>query len=323
MKHPAHKKNRTPSDENPYDDPDWGKASHGPNQKAPTSKKELQAIRKRYTWHLRVPEFDCDHWWKRNASGDYKGIDPLAAWYEVVRRNPKVPEIPLEPLYIPGHVGSERFLQWYERLTLAEFLRFLGRHAMLSWEQLTKEQWEKWRTSIGKMKSFDQRSNDSISRNLTYSTYIAQLKALDENERQSRVTPLDGLFAMFGWLNFPNHAEWEKAISDEAVKAHREGRVLIAIEPHLAADKAVAAMKKAYLSHPYVDSTPVTRERARWQQWLDVIADFENSMPKNASPAKGNSQLFVRYRRVIDGVVFPDHSISAADTLRRPSPASP
>jgi hypothetical protein len=324
MKHSAHKKNPTASNENLYDDPKWGQDSHNSKRKAPTSKKELQAIRNRYTWHLREPGFNHVHWWSRYESADYKRIDPLAAFYEVARRHPKITEIPHRPFIIPGDVHGEALLKWYNKLTLPEFVRFLSHNAMRSWKKLTNVQQERWKHSIGKLKSFDQRSNDSISGNLTYSTYIALLHAQEERDRQTRETMPPELagFSFLGWFLFPAQDAWEKAISEDAVKAHREGRVLIAVEPHLTAEKAVAAMKQAYFSHPYVDSSPVTRERVRCQQWLEIIAAFEDSTADETIPAKVNSQLFVRYRRIIDQKAFPACFISAGEALRRPARVS-
>jgi hypothetical protein len=157
------------------------------------------------------------------------------------------------------------------------------------------------------MRSFDERSNESLSGNLTQATYEALFRAQEEIEREttaSMPSEFSGL-GWWGWISFPSQSEWEKAIADAAVKAHRQGRILIAVEPNLAPDKAADAMKKAYLLCSHQDSTAVTTERARWQQWLDIIVAFENSVTGGNIPAKANSQLFARYRRVIDGIVFP------------------
>jgi hypothetical protein len=60
-------------------------------RKTASSKETWQAMRARYTWHLRPPfdqEFNRSHWWK----GDSK-IHPVAALYELARRHPRVGEL--------------------------------------------------------------------------------------------------------------------------------------------------------------------------------------------------------------------------------------
>jgi hypothetical protein len=327
MKHSTQKQSRNDASiENLYDFPGLEKETHVPKRKVIPSKSQREAIRKRYTWHLRDPDFDCSHWWKRKDSTDYSEIAPLAALYEVVRRHPKVPGIPYPPIPVPAAFDPDNRYKiasdLYEMFPPPESFRFLSRFARRSWLKLTRDQRERWKSSIGKMKSFDERSNESLSCNLTCATYLALLRAQEEIERETTASmpPEYSGLGLWGWASFPSQPEWEKAIADEAVKAHRQGRVLIAIESHLAADKAVAAMKKAYLAHSYVDSSPVTRPRSRWKQWLDIIVAFENSVADEPAPAKANSQLFVRYRRVIDGIVFPERFKSAGDALRSASP---
>src|SRR5271170_7419477 len=51
-------------------------------------KENRQAIRARYTWHLRPPfdkEFDGSHWWEGQSK-----VDPVAALYELLRRHPLI-----------------------------------------------------------------------------------------------------------------------------------------------------------------------------------------------------------------------------------------
>lgn len=93
--------------------------------------------------------------------------------------------------------------------------------------------------------------------------------------------------------------EWEAAIGYRAVEAYRQGYLLLAVSPDLHADKAASLMEKVYGSGRRRYAKP--NQRARCENWLPIIAEFEDD---EASGAKAKSQVFARYRRVLDAVRF-------------------
>jgi hypothetical protein len=101
--------------------------------------------------------------------------------------------------------------------------------------------------------------------------------------------------------NPPTAAEWESAIVQCAIEAHRQGYVLLAVAPDLAVDKAESLMAKKYREHLKLYPPLHPHQRARWESWLPIIAEFEDD---EASGAKAKSQVFARYRRALNAIHF-------------------
>lgn len=95
--------------------------------------------------------------------------------------------------------------------------------------------------------------------------------------------------------------EWETAIAWQAIAAHRQGEVLLAVAPDLKADKAESVMMKTYHYHQQGLSLTEKKQRARSENWLDLILAFEAD---ENSKDKAKSQVFARFRRVIDAISF-------------------
>jgi len=100
-------------------------------------------------------------------------------------------------------------------------------------------------------------------------------------------------------VNPPTAEEWEAAIGNRAVEAYRQGNTLLAVAPDLKADKAASMMKKVYDLTERRKASP--KQKARWQDWLPLISQFEESVTKRQ---KDTSQVFIRYRRAVDGICF-------------------
>jgi hypothetical protein len=91
----------------------------------------------------------------------------------------------------------------------------------------------------------------------------------------------------------------EAAIARRAVVAHHEGHLLISVAPDLTLDEAKTLLEREYRNH--LKLRPEVKQRARWQDWLPIIAAFEN---EEARPGGKKSQSFVKYRRALDGIHF-------------------
>jgi len=93
--------------------------------------------------------------------------------------------------------------------------------------------------------------------------------------------------------------EMERAIAENAIDAYRQGSWLFAIVPDLTHDKATDLLSKAYLKEQKLRSQ--LRQRARWTDWLPIIAGFEDD---EVSHGGAKSQVFTRYRRILDSIYF-------------------
>jgi hypothetical protein len=129
--------------------------------KSTSSKENWQAVRARYTWHLRPPfdkEFDGSHWWNGQSK-----FEPEAILYELARRHPLVHETPPEQIPLPGvsPVTLPPFLEPWPSLRLTQRL------GMRSWPKLTASEQQSWKSSLGIMKGLDRRSEKALCVNVT------------------------------------------------------------------------------------------------------------------------------------------------------------
>lgn len=263
-------------------------------RKAASYKLAWEANRQRYTWHLRPPfarRFDCSHWWK--GLPDSK-IEPVAALYELARRHPIIPEIPAAAALIKATAAQELLdplRSFYERRPSLRSTRLL---AMTSWPKLEKFQQDDWKSSIGKMKGLDLRQMNSLCFNVTELARSAVYQTR-ENDRKLFNYPHVGDYSE------PTDQEWETAIAQQAIAAHRQGHLLLSVVPDLAADKVASLTAKIYYDHQRHFPPTKQKHRARSQDWLDIISKFEDAENRKD---KDMSQLFIRYRRVMDAISF-------------------
>jgi hypothetical protein len=284
-------------------------------RKASFAKKNWRAGRRKYTWYFRSPfkaQFDRSHWWKKSPNNE-----PCAALYELARRHPLVRETWLKNfaantrsrwniaiwLHKQGLPGTARLPAGCEELTKKITLPPIGSqlplmnslgwtcfYGLKSWANLTLAQRESWKRSVGKIKGLDFRWDidtcESVSSRLAFEAW----------------SPLNKLINPLCPLTNPQTAsEWETAIAHWAVEAHRQGKVLLAVAPDLDSKKAGQLMVKTYRDHLRLYAPATPPQRARWEQWLDLIEEFEDD---ETSPAKAKSQVFARYRRAVVEIRF-------------------
>lgn len=246
-------------------------------------------MRARYTWHLRPPfdkEFDRTRWWNGQSKFESEAI-----LYELARRHPLINETPPEKISLPG-VSSAKLPSFLEP---RPSLRLTQRLGMRSWPKLTASEQQRWKSSLGFMKGLDRRSEKALCVNVT-----ELARASIGQQREKALTAYADIIKAqsgFGWLSLfdslKDH-EWEKAISQCAVEAQRQGYILIAVAQNLPVGKAGNVMAKQYRE------CRQRAQRARPDDWLAIIREFEN----DEAEAGAKSQVFARYRRVMDVMRF-------------------
>lgn len=303
-------------------------------RKSASPKGTWQALRRRYTWHLRPPfksQFDHLHWWKGQNE-----IEPAAALYEPARRHPLVREawlkavaaiksnrraipVPLGVPFFGGGKFSHIILDehWFSNNTrsgtVPHSLYWTCHFGLRSWAKLDYTNRENWKSSAGYLKGLDLRDKDLQCRSINE---LAHWRIIDERKatlrkkrhindysyketaEERKAARNKNLSVLHNDLavNPPNADEWQAAIAYRAVEAYRQGYLLLAVAPGLQSDKGALLMQKVYGSAQRKYGRP--KQRARWQDWLPLISAFEDV------PTSPKSPVFVRYRRALDGIHF-------------------
>ena len=196
-----------------------------------------------------------------------------------------------------------------------------------SWAKLRPEDITYWRESVGKLKGVEGREEFRRCRSITavvgrsieirreYSEMTRKTAAWVRQRRASREED-DEDPTLWPWhkhwsgrVDSKDRAEWEEEIAREAVEAHRQGDVLLAIAPDLALEEAKMSLEREYRKH--LQRTSAVQERAMWEEWLQTIAAFEND---EAKPGGAKSQVFVLYRRMMDRLQFPSRGEPSVTT---------
>jgi hypothetical protein len=264
-------------------------------KRKPASPKDIwQIIRRRYTWHLREREFDRSHWWKKAPNAG-----PIAACYELARRHPLV-ETPPAIITFPGSEPPIPIPPLSEFQLSLHCTRCL---AMKSWPNLTDAERTQWKSSIRKARGLDLRPDEAVCRNLTSlaDSAIPQRRVKAVKAAADSLPPeLVGMSA-FGLYLDPTDEEREAAIAEAAIEAYRQGYLLLAVAPGLATEKLQDVVSKKYREHFGSDSPPKRSQRARWQDWLSLISEFEDDEDRRGG---AKNQVFARYRRTVDQIRF-------------------
>jgi hypothetical protein len=101
--------------------------------------------------------------------------------------------------------------------------------------------------------------------------------------------------------NPPTIEEWNDAIAYRAVEAYRQGFVLLAVAPDLARGKLETIVSKTYHEDLRRYHTTDAKPRARWQNWLPLISEFEDAETLRGG---AKSQVFAHYHRAVDEICF-------------------
>ncbi|MSU62303.1 MAG: hypothetical protein EXS31_07890 [Pedosphaera sp.] len=287
--------------------------------KSSSLKALTQAVRDRYTWHLRPPfadDFDHDHWWEGR-----KTIAREAALYELVRRHPLVGEAFLRRLPTredraavisqcpdcPREVIDARLNALiHQRLRQHKEPRpihWTCRMGLKSWAMLNYIERENWKCSIGFLKGLDFRWEELLCRSINElaDSKIRDLRGIALGDKTKGKRPGEEIGEIINAdlaANPPTADEWDAAIASQAVQAYRQGYLLMAVASDLEVDRAVSLMDKVYRRTRRRYASP--KQRARWEDWLPLISSFEDSQMNQGAYA----QEFAHYRRALDSIRF-------------------
>jgi hypothetical protein len=104
----------------------------------------------------------------------------------------------------------------------------------------------------------------------------------------------------------PLRKEIEAEIKGKALSAYRQGDLLIAVAPDLSSDDAERLMLQIWKQQRAEKG--ICKPRARWQEWLSLIARFENEV----SNSRAYPPSLTLYRRIFVGIPFPNFFPSPA-----------
>lgn len=284
---------------------------------AKQNKREWTRLRRRFNWYLRTPfskAFDRRHWWATEET-----IEPEAALYEVIRRHPVVREIWIKSfrahmrhkyrdLIHCWNPQVEKFWvakmkQVPSQLKVSNILSRVCSTGTKSWAQLDLTERQNFEISVGKTKGIDNRAPEQKCRSIID---LAESRVF-ENRRATMVKPkmpfaescrltLESLQA-----SPATEKEWDDAIASESIKVFKSGYQIFAVSSDLNPSEAASSMKEAYEFQYWQFQEPMMEKRARAEDWLKVIAEFE--VAENTK-SKAKSQLFKRYRQIFDGFQF-------------------
>jgi hypothetical protein len=289
--------------------------------------------RKRYAWHFLPPfkdQFDSNYWWVGRPIPE-----PQAALYELVRRHPQVylallrrnfdqvaeykedykrlnqPKVPLEAMVLLMGMVKD-FAEWNGYSEAVAFLVLFG---LKSWPKLSKAEKDWWRLGAGFIKGVDCRPEGERC----YSIQEAMVRAAQMsplvNALRARVRQAQGITneAVGGGVPTPKNHEMnlstgarvvgdvESFVAQEAIRAYRSGHILIAASPDLGYDGAERLLVRTYRNSHRLLRGSTGKQRARHQEWLKLIRNFEQLHPL----FKKLPNAFNHYRRAIDTVRFP------------------
>ena len=294
-------------------------------QKNAPAKESWQALRERYTWHLRPPfkdQFDRTHWWKgkqaakqrvtpqppfvfgKSAPGTAEKngdstLDPVAALCELRRRTRisiHIADSTLDPVSALYELARRHPVIGELRLNMnGESARKFMEDAPDEIHCLLKVGLKSW-PKLTRNEQMSWQLSVGNQRGVDCRPESEQCYSISAEARHS-IT-----FAqVFGALKqqAPTVEDKEQSVASCAVEAHRKGYRLFALAPDLSADKAASLLSRQYESHSLLGLRPMKKERARCESWLGVIADFEKVATDRKQTAK--SPVFTLYRRAVDG----------------------
>ena len=263
------------------------------------SKENWIATRELFTWHLRPPfknEFDNSHWWKNEAN-----IEPISAVYELVRRHPFIGIIRQNIQNFPRQTGFDRieFLLLYGLKPWPE----LGKSPELGQtSEVTRNVQEVFHLVAGKIKGIDLRADSEQLYSIKEEAWGQISGGRASKQRKYRKMLLKKVSALVKRdmvKHPPKPKEIEAKIKTIAIEAYRNGYHLFACAPDLVVDKAQLLLAKEFRRISHGDGK--RNQRARFEQWLDIIEQFEDA---ENTKHKAKSQLFARYHRVIAAIDF-------------------
>lgn len=244
-----------------------------------------------FLWHLSGEavgsrRFSHRHWW----TSEPDEVNRYSARWEVFRRHPET-----HRLLLTAELRQPAIL------TRSKIRALLRAHAGSDWSKLEKRERELWteavQTELRPQTAFAKASD-------------SQLTLIGDPSSQPA---LDHVWvAPFFLSNLK-----ERWLIDETQKCFerlRAGQVLIAVDPSLpglqlklaqVAEELVRVVEKCADRSNKLKAPKRDRER----DWLKIIRDFEENRIRNKASTKIDSQITVRYKRLMQRVEWPQVSI--------------
>jgi hypothetical protein len=288
------------------------------NQKGRSTKETRETFRAQYSWHLRAPftNFDREHWWERQS--DINKIEPEAALYELARRHPIIGALrsrfqltDLQEVESPHSArakkrkqssGNPPFKQLQGLPSAVHCLCLIG---LKTWRDLTGREMDFWIDTVGSIKGVDCRSDlercCSLNNEVIIDVLVGLAAKLKHRHKAKSHTEFNRLVARdFVKCNFSDQ-EYEQAIAEYAKFAIRNDYLVIAVARDLRTDEARLLLERQYREHQRLYR--VLKQRSRYPNWLPLISEFENN---EITQQKDTTHAFVRYRRAVDLIHFPN-----------------
>jgi hypothetical protein len=254
------------------------------------------------------------HWWE----GALK-IEPRAALYELARRHPLVHKTWTRNYKanarqrIISPLGSEE--NWASRCirppnnsgpAVPASLYWTCYFGFKSWAQLNDTDRRNWEISVGFLKGLDFRDEEMKCRSIReladWKIRCDRKSDLGDKMKGLRPGKETGKVINMSLIEIPpTAADWESAIAYRAVEAFRQGYVLLAVSADLAGKDLNCVVSKTYYRDVRRYLGHEGKGRARWEDWLPLLSEFENAETGNNG---AKAQLFARYRRLSDAIHF-------------------
>ncbi len=253
--------------------------------KKPISQREARKEAQRYKWHFEPPwaeKFNHDHWWVKNP----KEATLIAALWEMFRRHPDI--LPIIDT---------------DRIPTSLFQVFAENNWFKNWLQLTASNRNDWREALVEIPpqcGFDPRPIYSITLQSVHHDHVVYQQAcmaVDPQLIELAKTDEDAKRILDKSIK-----RREEEIERLAVKHHRAGRVLIAINPDISdLEEATRALTEYYKAHRRYSSSGADHK----SEWLESIKSFERNIAELKRGENINANLFTSYRRTLGKLVFP------------------
>lgn len=237
-----------------------------------------------FLWHLEAPykdectewHFDRKHWWKHHPSL----VCIESATYELLRRHPAVEEI-------------HRTQRPYQEENTDCLQGFLQCNGLKSWEALSDSD-RQWFCEVLQVRY------PSKGRDLTPGVFSVTAQSVDLT---LGINPSAAL-TLVPDLPAKDRETAEEArlveVSRLAGEHHQAGRVLIAISPNFGSiEEGLRLLETCFRQHW---QKPEKVGRSRFQDWLSIIAEFEEGEDESTIKMNRNADLFRRYREIFKGV---------------------
>jgi hypothetical protein len=235
-----------------------------------------------FYWHLQHEGFDHTHWWPEAQKDIKDQVGFTAAWWEIVRRQPRTREL------------MESSASGYESV-----LMLRGLHP---WPSLNEEEKNWWREEISKFPpqhGFDPGCIYSVTAESIDFNKGAPPQAVLTEDPALRVAEDELSKSILQSAELVRTVEIGRLASEH----HKAGRIIFALDPNIYDfDSAVEAFKVVFRQHHHPPTDPLQRVSTQ----LARIRKFESEeLVRNRDLIVMNKELARLYREAVSSVIWP------------------